>query len=341
MISPRLSRNWRRLIVPALAVLLAACGSVGEPLPPLLHIPGRVDDFAVRQEASEIVAEWTWPVLGSEGQVFRDMERFEIYSVVVPPGGALPAEEALRDHGEVLTTVAAQDPATTGPGTRLAVRAPLAAQYGTRRAFAVRGVSAAGRASAWSELRLLDVVQPPSGASDLAATTVEQGVRLAWTPVQEAVRYDVERRIAEGEFESIGSAEAAEFLDSSPQWDMSSSYRVKALKPAGDSPDVPGPASNIASLTPRDVFPPATPSDLRALAVAIGVELSWASNSEPDLAGYRVLRDGVSIHEGLLESANFSDQPLAAGQTVTYSVTAVDRSGNAGTPAVVQVVGPR
>lgn len=341
MIFPRLSRNWPRVIVPALAVLLAACGSVGEPLPPLLHIPGRVADFAVRQDASELVAEWTWPVLGSEGQVFRDMERFEIYSIVVPPDSQTPSVEALLEHGEVLTTVAAQNPDTTGPGTRLAVRAPLAAQYGTRRAFAVRGVSAAGRASAWSDLHVLNVVEPPSAASDLVATALEQGVRLVWTPVPEAARYGVERRIAEGEFESIGSAEAAEFLDSSPQWEMPSSYRVKALKAAGDSPDVPGPASDIASLTPRDVFPPAAPSDLRALAVATGVELSWVSNSEPDLAGYRVLRDGAQIHEGLLEAANYGDQPLAEGQTATYQVTAVDRSGNASSPAEVQAVGPR
>lgn len=341
MISLRLARNWQQVLAPALVVVLTACGSVGEPLPPLLHIPGRVDDFAVRQEASELVAEWTWPVLGSEGQVYREMERFEIYSLFVPPGGELPAADALSDHGEIVTTVAAQDPATTGPGTRLAVRAPLAAQYGSKRGFAVRGVSEKGRTSSWSDLRILDVIQPPAAPSDLAVTALEQGVQLAWTPVEDAIRYDVERRTADGEFVSIGSAEAPEFLDASPQWDALNGYLVKALKQAGGSPEVPGPASNVAALTPRDVFPPATPVDLRALAVEGGVELSWSSNSEPDLAGYRVLRDGTPAHEGLLESANFSDQPLAAGQTVVYQVTAVDNSGNAGSPAEVQAVDPR
>lgn len=341
MISLRLTRNRPCLFALALGALLASCGSVGEPLPPLLHIPGRVEDFAVRQVASELVAEWTWPVLGSEGQVFRDMERFEIYSLFVPAGSDVPPAEALADHGRIVVAVAAQDPATTGPGMRLAVRAPLAAHYGTRQGFAVRGVSASGRVSAWSEMRVLDVVQPPAAASDLVAAAVEQGVSLVWSPVPEAARYDIERRIAEGEFQSIGAAEAPEFLDSSPQWEMPSSYRVKALKPAADSPDVPGLASNVAVLTPRDVFPPAAPSDLRALAVESGVELSWSSNSEPDLAGYRVLRDGAPIHDGLLESANYTDQPLPAGQTVVYQVTAVDRSGNAGSPAEVQAVGPR
>jgi hypothetical protein len=151
----------------------------------------------------------------------------------------------------------------------------------------------------------------------------------------------VERRIAAGEFVSIGPAAGPEFLDASPQWDMPNSYLVKALKSADGSPEVPGPASNIAALTPRDVFPPATPVDLRALAVEGGVELSWSSNSEPDLAGYHVLKDGSPVHEGLLDSANFSDQPLSPGQTVVYQVIAVDRSGNASSPAEVQAVGPR
>jgi hypothetical protein len=336
-----LARNWRLIFAPPLAVLLAACGSVGEPLPPLLHIPGRVNDFTVRQEASELVAEWTWPVLGSEGQVFRDMERFEVHSLFVPAGGEIPSADALNDYGEVVTMVAAEDPAASGPGTRLTVRAPLAGQYGTRRGFAVRGVSARGRASAWSDLRMLDVVQPPAAPGDLAATTLEQGVRLTWSPVDGAVRYGIERRIADGEFSPVGSADGAEFLDAAPQWDMPHSYRVSAWKPAGDSPEIPGPPSNVASLTPRDAFPPATPVDLRALAAEGSVELSWSSNSEPDLAGYRVLRDGSAIHEGLLESANFSDQPIAAGQTVLYQVTAVDRAGNAGSPAEVRVASPR
>lgn len=341
MISLRPARNWRQLLAPSFAVLLAACGSVGEPLPPLLHIPGRVQDFTVRQEASELIAEWTWPILGSEGQVFRDMERFEIYWLFVPPGSELPAADALNDDGEIVTTVAAQAPATTGPGTRLTVRTPLAGQYGSKRGFAVRGVSARGRSSTWSELRMLDIVQPPAAPSGLAVAALEQGVRLVWTPVEDAIRYDVERRIAAGEFVSIASADGPEFLDTSPQWDLPHSYLVKALKPADGSPQVPGPPSNIAALTPRDVFPPAMPVDLRALAVEDGVELSWSSNSESDLAGYRVLRDGLPIHEGLLDSANFGDQPLAAGQTVVYQVLAVDRSGNAGSPAEVQVVGPR
>jgi len=300
-----------------------------------------VADFAVRQEESELVAEWTWPVLGSEGQVFREMERFEIYSLLVPPGGDLPTSDALSDHGELVTTVVAQAPSTTGAGTHLVVRTSLDRHYGSKRGFAVRGVSVKGRSSTWSELRTLNVVQPPAAPADLVVTVVEQGVRVVWTSVEDAVGYDVQRRVAEGEFVSLGSSDGQEFLDTSPQWDTPHSYLVKALKPAGDSPDVPGLPANIAAVTPRDVFPPAAPVDLRALAVEGGVELSWSSNSEPDLGGYRVLRNGSPIHQGLLDAANFSDQPLPAGQTAVYQVMAIDRSGNASSPAEVRSVSPR
>ncbi|MDA0206111.1 MAG: hypothetical protein O3A53_07925 [Acidobacteria bacterium] len=300
-----------------------------------------MDDFAVRQEESELVAEWTWPVLGSEGQVFREMERFEIYSLFVPPGSDLPAADAMSDHGELVTTVVAQAPGPTGPGTNMVVRAPLFGQYGSKRGFAVRGVSVKGRSASWSELRTLDVVQPPGAPADLSVTVLEQGVRVVWAAVEDAVRYEVQRRVAEGEFVAMGSTDGPEFLDTSPQWDMPHSYLVRALKPAGDSLDVPGPPAKSAALTPRDVFPPAAPVDLRAIAVEGGVELSWSSNSEADLGGYRVLRDGLPVHQGLLDSANFSDQPLSAGQTVVYQVMAIDRSGNSSRPAEVQTVSLR
>jgi hypothetical protein len=337
----RLAGNWPRAVVAAIGVVLASCGSVGEPLPPLLHIPGRVADFTVRQEASQLIAEWTWPVLGSEGQIFREMERFEIYSLFIPPGGAIPGEDAFNDQGEMVATAAALASDATGPGTRLVAQAPLEEMFGSRRAFAVRGVSNRGRNSAWSQLRWLDIVQPPPAPADLQAVTIERGVSLTWNSAPDVKRYDLERRTADGEFVSIGQPASPEFLDESPQWGTPLTYRVKAFNAAGESPDVPGPPSSLAEITPRDTFAPATPSDLRALATDAGTELSWSSNTEPDLSGYRVSRNGSPLHDGLIDSANFSDQPLSTGQSAVYQVVAVDRSGNASAPAEVLAVSPR
>ena len=48
--------------------------------------------------------------------------------------------------------------------------------------------------------------------------------------------------------------------------------------------------SETAKITPKDTFPPAAPSGLRAAAAPSSVELSWERSAEADTAGYRVYR---------------------------------------------------
>lgn len=339
---PARSAGYRlRSVLAAVCLVWAGCGSIGEPLPPLLHIPGRVVDFAVRQEAAELVAQFTWPTLGTEGQVFREMERFEIYAVQTPLGGAPPSVDALNQFGELAQTIPAKETESAGPGILLTVRGPLDARFGMRVGFAIRGVSSRGKVSPWSELKILDVVQPPGTPSDLEATTVEQGIHLRWRVVADAVDYQLERQVGTGEFAVVSLPATNEYLDAAPEWGTSHVYRVRARKTAGQSPEVSGLASAPAAITPMDVFPPAVPADLRVLATEGGVELSWSTSSEPDLAGYRVFRDGVQVHESLIESANYSDLAIPAGQSVRFQVTAVDRSGNSSSPAEASVTAPQ
>jgi hypothetical protein len=76
-----------------------------------------------------------------------------------------------------------------------------------------------------------------------------------------------------------------------------------------------------------DTAPPAAPSSVTAIAGSSSVTLSWALGSEPDLAGYRVLRDGVQV-ASLGKVATFTDSGLTAGVTYAYVVRAVDTVGN-------------
>ena len=92
----------------------------------------------------------------------------------------------------------------------------------------------------------------------------------------------------------------------------------------------------------RDVFPPAVPKGLVAIysETTHSVDLSWAPDMEPDLAGYVVersrmpedvshgdaspwtrLADGVAV-------PGYSDRQVQPGSTYRYTVRAVDRHGN-------------
>ena len=86
----------------------------------------------------------------------------------------------------------------------------------------------------------------------------------------------------------------------------------------------------------NDTAPPAAPLGLAAaLQGGGGVQVNWAPNSEPDLAGYTVYRalgaggPFTALNGPLVTSASYMDGTIPAGTgTVWYQVTARDGTGN-------------
>ncbi|MDN5853379.1 MAG: sigma-70 family RNA polymerase sigma factor, partial [Actinomycetia bacterium] len=72
---------------------------------------------------------------------------------------------------------------------------------------------------------------------------------------------------------------------------------------------------------------PSAPTRVRASERNSGIALRWAANSEPDIDEYRILRDGEQV--GTTSSPRFKDDSAVDGSTYTYSVVALDRSGQA------------
>jgi hypothetical protein len=108
--------------------------------------------------------------------------------------------------------------------------------------------------------------------------------------------------------------------------------------------------SNWAIVTPKPAIPPGAPQGLVSVFVPAlaespaHVELSWAINSETDIAGYNVYRSeqeggpGVRLNRELLLTPAFRDMNAVPGRHYLYTVTAVDRSGNE-SPATAPVAG--
>ena len=91
-----------------------------------------------------------------------------------------------------------------------------------------------------------------------------------------------------------------------------------------------------------DVFPPAVPVGLAAVATAAdsasgtsaSIDLSWQPNSEADLAGYEVYRredqtpwQRISGDQPVVGPA-FHDDHVLPGRTYRYGVSAVDKGGH-------------
>jgi fibronectin type 3 domain-containing protein len=79
-----------------------------------------------------------------------------------------------------------------------------------------------------------------------------------------------------------------------------------------------------------DTFPPVAPAGLIAVADADGISLIWDENTEPDLAGYLVLR-GTAPDATLqpltvepIEVTAYQDIDVTAGGRYVYRIVAVD-----------------
>ncbi|MEK9149306.1 MAG: CARDB domain-containing protein [Candidatus Desantisbacteria bacterium] len=68
--------------------------------------------------------------------------------------------------------------------------------------------------------------------------------------------------------------------------------------------------------------PPSVPTGLMAYPGDGIVDLIWNPNSEPDLTGYNIYRDGINLET--ITTTNFRDTGLTNGIEYTYWITAVD-----------------
>ncbi len=99
-------------------------------------------------------------------------------------------------------------------------------------------------------------------------------------------------------------------------------------------------AYSPTGISDPDTTAPAVPTGLSATPGTAQVALSWNANTEPDLSGYNVYRDGVLLTPVPVPAAAYTDALLIDG-TYAYTVSAVDATGNesARSGVVVATVG--
>jgi hypothetical protein len=117
-----------------------------------------------------------------------------------------------------------------------------------------------------------------------------------------------------------------------------SADRVVKVEVEKHALEIAGPASEKITIDAKDVFPPAVPAGLAAVAdeQARALDLSWAPDMDGDLAGYVVYRRDVTTG-GAMErisgsapvvAPSFGDAKVMAGHRYAYAVSAVDADGN-------------
>lgn len=123
----------------------------------------------------------------------------------------------------------------------------------------------------------------------------------------------------------------AELVLTSVEFGRARCYLVRAVATV-DKVMIESEPSPAACVTPVDTFAPAAPRALAAVATANAVSLIWEANTEPDLAGYLVLR-GEAPGETLtpltpvpIRETTFTDTQVRPAVTYVYAVVAQDNA---------------
>jgi hypothetical protein len=223
-----------------------------------------------------------------------------------------------------------------------------------------------------SEVALMPkaLAAPPAG---VRATVFADRIEIRWTapaanfdgsapPLVKGYNvYRSEAAAAPDAARASGPASPARRLNATPVADivfadkefgfgLAYRYFVRAAASAAE-PFLESEDSDAVEIRPMDVFPPAVPAGLSAVAGPDFVTLIWDAVGDRDLAGYQVWRrvagagDFVRVTPAPVPEPTFTDRAVEKSGTYEYAITSVDRTGNespksAGVTVVVKGVSP-
>ena len=202
------------------------------------------------------------------------------------------------------------------------------------RVYVLRGVTRNGRGGAPSARVQVPLGPGPEAPGGVVATNTEKAVVLEWLPAVAALGasapgYNVYRPDVPGEPLNPKPLAEITFEYVAAEQGSETCFGVRSVDAAG-STLVESAMSDLACVTPKDVFAPAPPKGLAATATPGAVQLIWDANTEADLAGYVVLR-AASPDEKLLpltpapiRDTVYRDAAVTPGAEYVYVVVAVD-----------------
>jgi hypothetical protein len=349
---------WSRYSIQATVILfflavriVCGCGTPAAPLAPTLKLPQQVKDLTGTRSANTVRLKWTLPRRSTDNILLEGP--VEVYIWRTPGTG----------KGELVGDLKLEP----GAASEFADRLPPQLQSGMPLllTYTVELLNHTGHSAGMSNATYASSGTCPPPMTDFSASYQSDGALLQWKPedMQDAASVV---RVSRKLLDHPAKASPASSIQGPPQEDALVTFLVtprggkdvgkaldKTALPArhyeysaerllrtdvgGHVTEVEGVSSGQIRIETKDVFPPAPPQQLAAVADPGqgSVDLSWSANSETDLAGYVVYRreaDGkplrISPGDALVIAPSFRDSAAKPAHEYFYSVSAVDTSGN-------------
>lgn len=318
------------------------CGMVAAPQPPSLKLPQPVADLTAQRIGNEVDLHWTMPKRATDKVLLKGGQLAEVCRQVDAEPCAVVGRLVLAPEVEAAFTDALPSALASGQVRALVYVVELQNHAGRSAGPSNTAVSAAGEA--------------PAKITGLHARAQANGILLSWTTAGGGETVRIRRTLVEkaGAKETtsgkgvVPAEQTLEFtgtdqgrvLDADAALDHIYTYVVQRLAKVtvdGRTVEVDGAPSDPVTINARDVFPPAVPQGLEAVAdaEAQAIDLSWQPDTESDLAGYVVYRREagssaapVRISGATEPEPSFRDTKAEPGHTYEYSVSAADHDGN-------------
>jgi hypothetical protein len=338
----------------ALAAGMTGCGTPGAPQPPSLNLPDRVTDLAATRTGDTVSLTWTMPKRNTDRLLLK---------------GNIGLSVCRKENAGPCQPVSSGLPLMPGAKGTFSEDLPPALASGEPRAISyfVELKNRKGRSAGLSNAAAVLAGKAPDAVASLRCDVRKQGVVLRWsaetgneavrlhrtllTPARTAPQSErgpltPPRELPEQNLLVAGGAQSGGALDKTVR--VGETYEFRAQHVArvtvnGQTMELDGPLSAPVRAEILDVFPPAVPEGLAAVATQPepgagnaqpSIDLSWQPVTDPDLAGYVIYRregdspwQRVSPAQPVVGPA-FHDAQVAPGHTYTYAVSAVDQGGH-------------
>lgn len=333
------------MVLAGVMAAMAGCGTPGAPLPPSLNLASPVADLTAARTGNHVELGWTMPKRNTDKLLLKGAVTVRVCRA---DGGA-----ACVDAGTLV--------AEPGAHASWAEELPAAEATGGARVlqYFVELKNKNGRSAGRSNAAAVAAGAPPGAVAGLAAEVRKAGVVLRWKADGEPEPVRLQRTLLTPKAAPKKTGPLAEqpeptqatlrvddvdpgrALDKTARFGETYAYRaqrVALVTVDGTTLELPGALSDAVKVDVKDVFPPAAPAGLAAVAVTgeggAAIDLSWQPNTEDDVTGYAVYRrEGEGPWARISPAAPvvgpaFHDAAVTAGHTYRYAVTAVDQNGH-------------
>jgi hypothetical protein len=327
-------------LVISAAVFAAACGVKSNPIPSSRLTPNPPARVALKATAEGMLISFNVPSANDASRAIEDIKIYYGYLPLTGDPACPPCPPRLRKFYDFTLAKGKSkvDPMEGGRFSYLDTAAPMNMEA----VYQVVLTDTSGRQSKPSHLARMPRLVPAVAPLNLKVASGDNEVLLSWDAVKTSVEgkpladisgYIVVRKGPDGTKQLNERPLTVPMLkDQTVNNGKDYSYQVFATRSYRDH-NLAGQGSQWVKAAPKDMQPPAPPSDLAGASTAEGIYLRFTPSPDADVAGYNVYRktkggQWTKVNSALLVDNVYIDKNVKPEKTYYYRVQAQDETGN-------------